>query len=216
MEIEKIDPTKNHYLHEFLIAFAAFDFIHLSCAIVLLVFAYLAKPIEMADAGICVVEIIFALLLISFVRAMSHHHKFVDCPSIIFTLGCMTASGSLLIPLGIEFPMIIEGDWNGPAVETLALLMICTICATLAFACFFFAVVFSEKKRIWMTLIAVALFSMIALAPAQFVLELKSNYSVVEIIFRCIKSLAPLCFAPLGLLLMIHRQARLKFFFDLD
>ncbi len=214
--MEENKPTgKKIYLRQFLIAFASFDIIHLVCATVLLVFAYTAKPIETGEAAECFVEIVFALLLISFISAMSNHHKYVDRPQITFTLGCLTASASLFVPLSIEMPLIIEGDWKGDAVTVLVLLAICIALSFLAFTLFFISLRFVGRKRIWIGLVIAALLCMSALAPVEFALEMQSGVKGPELVFHLIKTLAPLVFAPTGILLVARPESRNDFFRDL-
>ncbi len=215
-EIAEIKDSNFRYVRWFLFGFAGFDIIHLVCAVTLLIFAYAKKPIEDMEAAECMVEIVFSILLMCFINAMQHHHKKVDLPQVTYTLGYLTASASLFVPLSFSLPEIIEGDWDGSRPIALTLVGICFIIALLCFLSFFFALIFSGKAKVWRVFVIFGLCMMIALVPVQFASYFYRGHEAILLVFHGIKSFAPLCFAPLGIYLVVGQKSRASFFRNSD
>ena len=219
MEIDSPEyiDKKRHYTRQFLIAFALFDIIHLVCATVLLVLAFVDRPIEVIDATECFAEIVFAILLMSFIHAMQHHHKYLDHPQVTFTLGCLTASASLFVPLTLVLPVLVESDWA--IKDDIPLLVLMSIALFFAFVCFlsfFLALHSSGKRKLWATFIIIGLLSMVAIAPVEFALDFVEGNTGATLVFRLIKALAPVAFAPACILLVVSKKNRDTFFFDIN
>ena len=215
----KADPNQSaswSATRAFLIGFAIFDIIHLVCAIVLIVFAYAEKPIADMEAAECFVEIVFSILLMCFINAMQHHHKSVDHPRVTYTLGYLTASASLFVPLSFSLPEIIEGDWTGSYSVALSLVLACIVIAFLCFFCFFLALLSSRRPKVWGLCVLLGLCMMICLVPVEIASEFYTKESTVTFIFHVIKAFAPLSFAPLGIILVAKRNARHNFFRELN
>ncbi len=207
---------KNPYIRSFLLAFAAFDIIHLLCAIVLIVIAYTSRPISAMEAAECMVEIVLSILLICFINAMQHHHKYLDHPQITYTLGYLTASASLFVPLSFSLPEVIEGDWTGSYVTAMILVVSCLIIAFLAFLSFFLSLISVHSGNIWRLLVIIGLCMMIILVPVQFAMEFFIQESPVVLTFHLLKAFAPMVFAPLGIYLVAGNKSRSVFFRDLN
>ena len=206
----------HRYIQFFLTGFAVFDIIHLVCAITLLIIAYAERPINAMEGAECLVEIVFSILLICFINAMQHHHKYLEHPQMTYTLGYLTASASLFVPLSFSLPEIIEGEWSGSFQIAASLITACIAIAFLCFLFFFLALVFSRNPGLWRAFVIAGLCAMIVLVPIQFAMEFYTKEQAVILTFHLIKSVAPLAFAPLGISLVAHKESRTVFFRDLN
>ena len=216
--MEKENPESSEknrrYIWQFLISFALFDIIHLVCATALVIIAFNERPIDIVDAGEAFIEIVFALLLISFINAMQHHHRSIDHPQVTFTLGCLTASASLFVPLTLFIPEVVDADWSVPHPWLLVMMTVTISLSALCFALFFIALRFSKKPRAWRIFIVLGLAVMVSLGPIEFAFDFYNGATGMVLVFRAIKSIAPIVFAPTGILLVLRRKSSESLFFE--
>ena len=180
----------------------------------LAIIAFTERPVDIIDAGEAFIEIVFALLLISFINAMQHHHRSIDHPQITFTLGCLTASASLFVPLTLFIPEVVDADWSVPHPWLLVMMVVTISLSAISFALFFIALRFAKKPRAWRIFIVLGLAVMVSLGPIEFAFDFYNGATGMVLVFRAIKSIAPIVFAPSSIMLVVHKKSCESLFFD--
>ena len=208
--IEK--EKKPRAVHWFIYGLTIFDIIHIVTSAILFFYVISKDEIDLLETAECLVEIVFSLLLICFIRSMSNHHQSIDKPNVTYLMGYLVASASLLLPLSFALPEYLKGGLPSDNTPATILEIICLTLASLCFLSFFFALFFSEYKKIWLALSLVGLFSMLLLVPHELAMQFFFHESVLPLVISCIRSTAPLFVAPFGILVFLNKKENNNFF----
>ena len=122
------------------IGFSLFDVIHLTVAMIVLIYSYSQRPVLETGAFVSSVELCFVVLLsmfdISMIKRSNQKHAHMVRRN--FGYCCLLASMAIFVPSTFLIPEIVHGDWSTR--EELPLLILGIVHGVLSFlAMFFFA-----------------------------------------------------------------------------
>lgn len=205
-----LKPNRNSIYTRAFIGFTIFDFLHLSIAIALLVHAYLQRPMAAMAAAECMVEIVFSFLLMAFISALAHHKSNATTFHALYAYCWLVATASLLVPLTFAIPTLATGQWDALE-ESVALssIIVSMSLAFVSFTLFLITLIFWEKRKRWNRIIVIALVAIMATATAQFCSEFFFGLDAWELSLECVKDLAPVPAAILGLTLTANKNFQL-------
>lgn len=206
--MEELEPRTGVCPSRTYIGFTIFDVLHIVCAIVLLVFAVQKSPINEMEAAECNVEIIMSLLLIAFIASLAKFQANKELFHASYTFAWLCALASIMIPLSFSIPEIIYATWEGhKEIAATLVLIFALVLSFVAFAIFLVSLFFKKKPRYWNDVVHVALILVLVLSTLCVVEDfLLEERTPVERVFCCIKDLAPVVPAVLGLSLWKNRD----------
>ncbi len=183
------------------IGFTIFDIIHVICSVTMLVIACIRTPIDELVVAECNVEIIFALLLVTFITALAkpdkHHESFHG----LYTFAWLVALASIFTPASFMIPYIIVMSWSGIEAVSIAFEGLSILLCFASALAMFLAIRFSTNSVHWKKAIRIGLILTLIFTTVAFVTVFLVRKEPWEIAIEGVKSLAPLPPAILGLTL---------------
>ena len=191
------------------LGFTIFDIVHILCAVALLIFAFVYKPVDAVKVAESCTEIVMSLLLIAFIDALAKHDEYSKGFKRIYTFAWLVLVASLLIPATFMIPEFFEGQWPEPEVARYLTLLIIRLVLILSVFVVLMLTIFDHLHKIgWLRIMHIAmvltiLYSAFSLTIAFFTIE-----NVAEGIVEFIKETAPLVPSIIGLTLWRNRSAK--------
>ena len=207
-DTESMNLELRRFARNAYIGFSILDIIHIVCSVLVLIYIYANDAVHPIVAAECCVEIVFSLLLIAFIAALakkSDHETF----HALYTYSWLVAVASMLVPMTFAIPEIVAGNWadhyEAIGLTTSLVSMVLILISFLLLL----ATMFDWKNAVsWNKLIRVALVLVIVSSLAEFGMEFTLGKSNFELVVNCIKDLAPLVPAIMGLVLRSNAYFR--------
>lgn len=174
-------------------SFSVFDLVHIVCAAILMVLAYATNPIDQMEAAECGVELVFAVLLISYTIGMVRRHKEVMVVRRFFSFAWLIVACACFCPLTFHLPEIIEGSRGAGIEQTVFMNLTISgmVAGLLAVVCFIITLMVEEKPNRWRVLMLIGIILVAIMAILCLVSTFFEGYTAFALIVRVVKYLAP-------------------------
>jgi len=187
------------------LGFTVFDLVHIACAITLIVFASNERPIDALEFAESLVEIIFSLLLMTFIAVLAKHNHNRQQFNTLYTFAWLVATASLLSSSVFFVPEILMGTWSATEVLSLTLELVALTLGLVTFALTMVALLLSRNAAKWKRAMIAPLIAVMVFASAQCACNFALIKEVPILLVECVKDLVPFVPAIMGLIMVFEK-----------
>ncbi len=201
------NESKTKFPGRTFIGFTIFDALHIICAVAKLVLAFNEPVVDEIIIAQCNVEIVLSLLLFAFIASLAKFQSNKELFHASYTYAWLCAFASVMVPLSFLIPRLLEATWEGhQEIAQYVLLIIALVLSLILFCVFLASLIFKKKSRRWTNIIRVALILVLVLPPLTLTLDILVGGQPFDVALECIKDLAPVFPAVIGLSLWGNRD----------